>query len=139
MARRRAREGGTFWWVGTWLQNFRRILTRDWLCRSELMKRPTPVESSEILNFWNFAVRRVYMPTGLPPTHPRFCARVHVPWLRKFFHRISPITISIPPVSAQLFNMLVLVRNMARIKAVRLISDFHCCQIVKIRSVVNSK
>ena len=67
-------------------------LTRDWLCRSELMKRPTPVESSEILNFWNFAVRRVYMPTGLPPTHPRFSApRVHVPRLRKFFRRISPI------------------------------------------------
>ena len=71
-------------------------LTRDWLCRSELMKRPTPVESSEILNFWNFAVRRVYMPTsGLPPTHPRFSApRVHVPRLRKFFRRISPITSS---------------------------------------------
>lgn len=31
------------------------------------MKRPTllPVALSEILNFWNFAVRHVYMPTNL--------------------------------------------------------------------------
>jgi len=39
----------------------------DWLCRSELMKCPTLllVAPSEILNFWNFAVRRVYMPTDI--------------------------------------------------------------------------
>lgn len=31
------------------------------------MKRPTlaPVAPSEILNFWNFAVRHVYVPTDL--------------------------------------------------------------------------
>jgi hypothetical protein len=52
----------------------------DWLCRSELMKCPTLllVAPSEILNFWNFAVRRVYMPTDIYTFLSLFYRYVHV-------------------------------------------------------------